>query len=142
MANQLINDDQRKRLFGVGLKLFSKEELYENIESWVGKNSVKALTMHEAAIVIGKLDTIENAPAAEPTGLTLVKKSKFVFVKGFLTEAQFGLIHVKKTALGWKDKGLDGFIKHTAGHSDILKLRVKEASAVIVGLDNMIKEKN
>jgi len=132
--NNRITDPQRKRIFLLSKQAgISNADLHSYLSQWCGGDSLSSdhgITVVQANKVIEALTEIAN------------KKG---LVKNKPSPKQIKAIKAIQSALQWDKFRLERFIYHTCSKESLEALTIKEASAVIVGLNKVsafLKEKS
>lgn len=127
LTTNKITDIQRKRIFALSRQAaLSSQELHSYLPDWCGGSSLSSehgISSAQANQVIDALTSI-----IEKKGLNKNKPSS----------KQLRAIKTMKSILGWDTFRLERFIYHTCGKASLESVTIKEASAVILGLNKVL----
>lgn len=126
-----ITQPQMRKLYATAReKGIDNDLLHDMVKSRYKKDSVRALTIKQAANLIDSMET--GRTVRLPTGRPLY----------LATEKQIYKIHGLEKALGWADNParLRGFLKKYAGTEQVEWLTKEQAWRVIEGLKSVLKQ--
>lgn len=127
----MITKPQMRKLYATAReKGIDNDLLHDMVKSRYKKDSVRALTIKQAANLIDVLET--GRTVSLPTGRPL----------HLITERQIYKIRELEKALGWAENParLRGFIKKYAGNDNVEWLTKEQAWRVIEGLKSVFKQ--